>query len=73
MDMGVDMNCLHCIQLDLKANPKHAQVGFGHCQLQTVGAFVSFNHLPCEKFKEAPADTVEKRIQFDKSLTTKEK
>lgn len=67
------MTCLHCINMDLQANPKHAQVGFGHCQNQPVGSFYSFSRPACDKFKEAPADTVEKRIQFEKSLTTKEK
>jgi hypothetical protein len=65
--------CIECLNLDLQANPKHAQVGFGHCIHTATGAFYSFRHPICERFKQAPEEIVEKRIQFEKSLTTKEK
>lgn len=63
--------CLTCLKLDLDGNPKHAQVGFGHCQTKAVGSFVSFSRPICEQFKQAPEEIVEKRISFEKSLTTK--
>lgn len=58
--------CLECITLDLKQYPNHSKVGFGHCQNQATGSFYSFSRPVCEKFKQAPDEIVEKRIEFDK-------
>lgn len=60
------MTCLHCLKLDLKSNPKHAKIGFGHCQSHAVGSFVSFSHPTCEMYKAAPKEIVEQRIEFEK-------
>jgi hypothetical protein len=65
--------CLDCLNLDLQHNPKHAGVGFGWCKHKPVGCFNSFSAPICEQFIEAPPEIVEKRIAFEKSLTTKEK
>ena len=63
--------CIECQKLDLQANPKHSQLGFGHCLTTPVGSFYSFSKPACELFKAAPREIVEKRISFEKSLTAK--
>lgn len=65
--------CLNCIKLDIDRYPKHADVGFGHCHTMAVGSFVSFDRYICESFKQAPEEIVEKRVEFEKSLTKKER
>jgi hypothetical protein len=65
--------CLDCLNLDLQRNPKHAGVGFGWCKHKPSYCFTSICAPICEQFRQAPEEIMEKRIAFEKSLTTKEK
>lgn len=63
--------CLECSNLDLKSNPRHANVGFGHCKHTPVGSFYSVTREVCERFKEAPQDVVSKRVEWYSNLRRK--
>lgn len=54
------VKCLDCINLNLKAYPKHSNTGFGRCNKETQpGVFESITiNRECSMYQQAPAQTM---------------
>lgn len=60
--------CLLCANIDLRAYPRHALIGYAHCKFSDSGSFYSFSKPSCEKFKQVNEEAQTKRIAFDKQV-----
>jgi hypothetical protein len=60
------MNCLHCAFIDLRTNPRHAEVGLSHCNHEPKSyVFDNFSkERDCHQFEQAEEGAVAKRVTW---------